>query len=62
MIFYKWVYPPQAEYFTTTADRRIIMLYPLSDPVLPDDFILQWSTDAVRKAFSLDYKHWREQL
>ncbi|AAO91125.1 type IVB secretion system apparatus protein IcmL.1 [Coxiella burnetii] len=62
MIFYKWMYPPQPEYFATTADGRIIMLHPLSDPVLPDDFVLQWSTDAVRKAFSLDYEHWREQL
>lgn len=62
MIFYKWTHPPQPEYFATTADGRIIMLHPLSDPVLPDDFVLQWATNAVRKAFSLDYVHWREQL
>lgn len=62
MTFYKWMHPTQPIYFATTPDGRIIILHPLSDPVLPDDFVLQWATDAVRGAFSLDYVHWREQL
>ncbi len=62
LIFYQWENPPPPEYFATTADGRIIMLHPLSDPVLPDDFVLQWATNSVHKAFSLDYVHWREQL
>src|SRR3990167_8220481 len=62
MIFYKWTNPPAPQYFATTPDGRIIMLHKLSDPVVPDDFIVQWATNAVRQAFSLDYVHWREQL
>ncbi len=62
LIVYKWSHPPQPEYFATTPDGRIIMLHPLSDPVVPDDFVLQWTTNAVQQAFSLDYIHWREQL
>jgi intracellular multiplication protein IcmL len=62
LVVYEWMNPTPPQYFATTADGRIIMLHPLSDPVLPDDFVLQWSTDAVHKAFSLDYVHWREQL
>lgn len=62
LIAYEWMHPTPPQYFATTADGRIIMLHPLSDPVLPDDFVLQWAADAVHKAFSLDYVHWREQL
>lgn len=61
-LLYRWVHPVPPEYFATTADGRIIMLHPLSDPVVSDDFVLQWATDAVHKAFTLDYLHWREQL
>ena len=61
-IFYKWTHPPEPQYFATTADGHIIQLHALTDPSVPDDFVLQWASDAVRKAFSLDYVHWREQL
>lgn len=61
-IFYKWTHPPRPQYFATTADGRIIMLHPLSDPAVPDNYVLQWTSQAVRKAFSLDYIHWRQQL
>lgn len=62
LVVHEWMNPPPPQYFATTADGRIIMLHPLTDPVLPDDFVLQWAADAVHKAFSLDYVHWREQL
>ena len=62
MVFYKWAYPPSPQYFATNADGRIIMLHPLTDPSVPDDFVLQWASDSVRQAFSLDYVHWRGQL
>jgi intracellular multiplication protein IcmL len=61
-IFYKIWNPPQPQYFATTADGRMISWHPLTDPVVTDDFVLQWSANAVRKAFSEDYMHWREQL
>lgn len=61
-IIYKVMNPPAPQYFATTADGRMINWHPLSDPVVTDDFVLQWSANAVRKAFSLDYMHWRQQL
>lgn len=61
-LFYYWTHPEEPKYFATTADGRIILLHPLSDPVLSDDTVLQWSSNAVRKAFNLDYVHWRDQL
>ncbi len=27
-----------------------------------DDRVLQWTADAVRQTFSLDFMHWRDQL
>ena len=62
LIFYRSMNPPAPQYFATTADGTIINWHPLSDPVVTNDFVLQWSANAVRKAFSLDYEHWREQL
>lgn len=61
-VIYRVVHPPKPQYFATTADGRMINWHPLSDPVVTDDFVTQWATNAVRKAFSLDYLHWRQQL
>lgn len=54
--------PPKPQYFPTTADGRIIHWHPLNDPVVTDNFVLQWAANAVRQAFSLDFIHWRSQL
>ena len=62
MIVYKYFNPPHPVYFPTTPDGRMIVAHALKDPLLSDDRVLQWSTDAVRKSFSLDYEHWRAQL
>lgn len=62
MIYHKWTHPPVPQYFPSTADGRIIKIYPLTDPSLSDDAVLQWASDAVHKAFTLDFIHWREQL
>ncbi len=61
-IVYKMLTPPQPQYFAATADGKIINFHPLSDPVVSDDFVAQWSANAVRRAFSLDFMHYREQL
>ena len=45
-----------------TPDGRMINNYRLDDPVFSDDHILQWTANAVRQSFSLDFMHWSEQL
>lgn len=62
LVYYRWTHPPQPQYFATTADGRMILEHPLTDPSLTDDAVLQWTANAVHKAFSLDFVHWREQL
>lgn len=61
-IIYKIMTPPQPQYFAATADGKIINFHPLSDPVVSDDFVAQWTANAVRRAFSLDFMHYRAQL
>jgi len=61
-IVYKWQHPAQPQYFATTADGRIIKIHALDDPAVSDDFVVQWAADALRKSFSLDYLHWKDQL
>lgn len=61
-VYHKWANPPLPQYFATTASGVLIKIHPLSDPTVPDDFVLQWTSDAIRKSFNLDYIHWREQL
>lgn len=61
-IFYKISTPPSPQYFAVTADGRILGSRALTDPIVTDSFVLQWTADNVRAAFSQDYIHWREQL
>ena len=61
-IVYKITHPQPPQYFATTAEGRMINIHPLSDPVVTDSYVLQWTANAVRSAFSQDYLHWREQL
>lgn len=62
LLFYQVKNPPQPQYFAITPDGRIIKNYRLDDPIFPDNQILQWTADAVRQTFSLDYMHWQDQL
>jgi intracellular multiplication protein IcmL len=62
LFFYQIKHPPEPQYFAITNDGRMINNYRLDDPVFPDDHILQWSADAVRQSFSLDFIHWNAQL
>ncbi len=61
-VFYKFTHPPTPQYFAITPDGRMINVRALSDPAVTDNYVLQWSANAVRQAFSMDFIHWREQL
>lgn len=54
--------PPEPQYFATNASYQLIKWHPLSDPVVDDNYVLQWVANSVQQAFSLDYIHWRGQL
>ncbi|MBS0351509.1 MAG: type IVB secretion system apparatus protein IcmL/DotI [Proteobacteria bacterium] len=62
ILFYQFKNPPQPQFFPITPDGRIINNYRLDDPIFTDDHVLQWTSDAVRQTFSLDFMHWQDQL
>lgn len=53
---------PKPVYFAATPDFRILEMPPLSAPVVSDQAIVNWTTDVVTKALSLDFLHWRKKL
>lgn len=61
-ILHRYLNPPAPQYFATNPQYQIIKWHPLSDPVVDDNYVLQWVTTAVRQSFSLDFIHWRQQL
>ena len=54
--------PVKPLYFTATSNGKILRQYPVSEPVVSDSYVLQWTADKVRLSFSQDYIHWRSQL
>lgn len=62
LLFYQFKNPPEPQYFAITPDGRMINNYRLDDPVFSDDHVLQWTANAVRQSFSLDFMHWTDQL
>ena len=53
---------PEPRYFSVTNDFRVVELAPLSEPMVSDAGLLNWSADVVTRTFSLDFLHYRQQL
>ncbi len=53
---------PGPEYFATTAEGRLIRLYPLSRPVLTPAELLQWATLAATSVNTYNFVNWRKEL
>lgn len=53
---------PKPEYFATTAEGRLMRLYPLSRPVLTPAELLQWATLAVTQVNTYNFVNWRKEL
>lgn len=58
----RFINPPQPQYFPTNSQYQLIKYHPLSDPVVSNNFVLQFVSNAVQKSFNLDFIHWRAQL
>lgn len=61
-VAYRYMNPAKPQYFPATAQGRVILYHPLSDPVLTDQEVLQWVSVAVRRMYEIDFIHWRDQL
>jgi len=53
---------PKPQYFAATPDLRLAPLTPLDQPVLTQQGLLNWVTETICNAVSLDFLEWREKL
>ena len=53
---------PSPTYFAATPDLRIAPLVALHKPVLTEQGLLNWTTETITGALSLDFLEWREKL
>lgn len=53
---------PTPLFFAATPDLRLAPLVPLSKPVLTQQGLLNWVTDTITNAVSLDFLEWRSKL
>ena len=53
---------PTPRYFAATPDLRLAPLIPLDKPVLTQQGLLNWVTETICNAVSLDFLEWREKL
>ncbi len=53
---------PTPRYFAATPDLRIAPLTPLSKPVLTEQGLLNWASETITGAMSLNFLEWREKL
>lgn len=53
---------PKPRYFAATPDLRLAPMIPLDQPLLTQDGLLTWASNAITGAMSLNFLEWREKL
>lgn len=53
---------PTPQFFAATPDLRLAPMVPLSEPLLTEQGLLNWVSETVTQAVSLDFVEWREKL
>jgi intracellular multiplication protein IcmL len=61
-LLYLVIYPPAPRYFAVSEEGRLIPIVSMKEPNLSDAALLQWTTQAVVRAFSYNYVNYREAL
>src|SRR3989344_7109998 len=54
------VSPPK--YYATTPNGQITSMHSLSEPLVTQDFVVQWAALAARTVYNLDFVNWQTQL
>ena len=62
IVFFQLTHKPTPQYFATSADGKIVKLYPLSQPVVSPQALLQWASVASVEAYSYDFVNYRKSL
>lgn len=53
---------PKPRYFAATPDLRLAPMVPLDQPLLTQEGLLTWVSNAITGAMSLNFLEWREKL
>ena len=53
---------PKPCYFAATPDLRLAPMVPLDQPLLTQEWLLTWASNAIAGAMSLNFLEWREKL
>lgn len=53
---------PKPHYFAATPDLRLAPMVPLDQPLLTQEGLLTWASNAITGAMSLNFLEWREKL
>lgn len=59
---YKAIFPGKAKYYASMTTGQIVPLPALSEPVVTNQYILQWASLATRAALNLDFVNYAKQL
>lgn len=62
IIYYLITTRPEPKYFATSADGRIIPIYPLTAPMVSDSALLQWANQAAVAAYTYNFATFRKEL
>ena len=62
VIFYMVSHKQPPKYFATTADGRILPLYPLDAPMVSKAKLLSWANQAAISVYNFSFVHWQQQL
>lgn len=62
IVFYQITNRPVPQYFATSADGRIVPLYPLSEPMVAPTQLLQWASRAAIAAYTYNFVDYRNAL
>lgn len=62
IIVFLMVSRPTPRYFAATSDFRLAPLIALDKPVFTEQGLLNWTSDTITGAISLDFLEWREKL
>lgn len=60
--YYMVTHPPTPIYFATTIGGQILPVYPLNQPNMSDDEVLQWAQKAAMGAFTYNYSNYRQEF
>lgn len=53
---------PEPQYFAVDSQGTVVAIVPVDQPMLSNEALANWAESTVRKAYSLNFVDWRDQL